>query len=80
VIPALVVVVAAVLLSGCGPPTQYQGPIPFDQGGVAHRMRVLCRLGLGSPDVQSACQTPSLPRLRDNRPAVGGEVEPIDHR
>ena len=71
---------AALWLCACGPPTQYRGPIPFDQEGLARRMRVLCQLGVGSGDVRAACQTPAFPRGAKPAPAVGGDVAPPDRR
>lgn len=43
-------------LAGCGAPTQYGGPIPVEQEGLAGRMTMLCRV---DPSKGMGCMAPA---------------------
>ncbi len=57
------VIALATLLAGCVPPPKQNGGVKFDRRGFAHRMRVLCHLGVGDPDAQAACAQKNAPKV-----------------
>jgi len=66
---------AAVALLGVGcipPPKQAGGLRFFDHEGLEHRMRMLCRLGVGDDEVKTACAVPEMRRR------MAAEAEPPD--
>ncbi len=54
----------ALALAGGRPPKQYGGLVDFDPGGVAHRMQVLCSLGLAPDAAVELCGAPKKPNYR----------------
>jgi hypothetical protein len=51
----MLVVLAFALLGCIKQPKQAGGLRFFDHAGFAHRMNMLCRLGVGDENIQSAC-------------------------
>ncbi len=67
----------ALLLTGCIPPPKQAGGLQFfDHKGLGHRMRILCRLGVGDREIQTACAVPEM-RRRLAAEAREVDVEPV---
>ena len=65
---ALLIGALPLLLIGCIPPPKQTGGLAFfDHEGLEHRMRMLCRLGVGDDEVKTACAVPEMRRRLGRR-------------
>ncbi|MBW2455860.1 MAG: hypothetical protein JRI68_15195 [Deltaproteobacteria bacterium] len=67
----------ALMMIGCLPPPKQAGGLRFfDHKGFEHRMRMLCRLGVGDNEIKTACAVPEMHR-RLAAEAEKSDAEPV---
>ncbi len=75
--PTVLIGALALLSMGCFPPPKQAGGLRFfDHKGFEHRMRMLCRLGVGDNEIKTACAVPEMHR-RLAAEAEQSEAEPV---
>lgn len=74
---AVLIGTLALLTMGCFPPPKQAGGLRFfDHKGFEHRMRMLCRLGVGDHEIKTACAVPEMHR-RLAAEAEESDTEPV---